>query len=54
MGGNGGVVEVDETFIGHKQGVVQKRGPHHKIAIMGLIDRNTGQARTSGYRQAER
>jgi len=47
MGGAGGVVEVDETYYGNKSGArTNKRGPHHKIAVMGLIDRTTGKART--------
>jgi transposase-like protein len=47
MGGAGGVVEVDETFYGQKKGVRVGRGGHgHKIAIMGLIDRTSGRART--------
>lgn len=47
MGGGGAVVEADETFYGHKAGErTNRRGPHHKIAVLGLIDRATGKART--------
>ena len=31
FGGNGGVVEVDETFIGHLKGAEKKRAFHHKM-----------------------
>ena len=31
FGGNGGVVEVDETFIGQLKGVEKKRAFHHKM-----------------------
>ena len=47
MGGAGATVEVDETFYGNKSGPrTNKAGPHHKIAVLGLIDRNSGKART--------
>jgi transposase-like protein len=47
MGGFGDIVEVDETFIGNKKGPrTNKAGPHHKIAVLGLIDRASGKART--------
>ena len=47
MGGAGDIVEVDETFIGNKKGPrTNKGGPHHKIAVLGLIDRASGKART--------
>lgn len=47
MGGDGGVVEVDETFIGQdpdrprKQG---ERGFHHKMKVLSLVERATGRA----------
>lgn len=44
MGGDGGMVEVDETYWGnvgkHKQGA---RGGDHKMKIVSLVDRTTGQ-----------
>jgi hypothetical protein len=39
MGGPGGIVEVDETFIGRKEGVEKARGRGHKNAVMPLIER---------------
>ncbi|HUF86272.1 MAG TPA: IS1595 family transposase [Thermohalobaculum sp.] len=50
MGGSGGIVEIDETFIGtdpkwtryHKG----KRGPQQKMKVLALVDRSTGKART--------
>ncbi len=46
FGGNGGVVEVDETFIGKKKGAVKRRAFHHKIKVLALVDRDSGKART--------
>lgn len=46
MGGNGGVVEVDETFIGKKKGAVKRRAFHHKMKVLALVDRDSGKART--------
>jgi transposase-like protein len=46
FGGNGGVVEVDETFIGNIKGAPKKRGFHHKMKVLALVDRETGTART--------
>ena len=46
FGGNGGVVEVDETFIGHLKGVPKRRAFHHKMKVLALLDRDSGQART--------
>ena len=39
MGGEGKVVEADETFIGNKKGTVAKRGSGHKHAVMALVER---------------
>jgi transposase-like protein len=45
FGDDGGDVEVDETYIGHKPGSeVKQGGSSHKHAIMTLIDRDTGRA----------
>ena len=51
MGGNGGTVEVDETFIGHDKtkkprGQKKGRGYAHKHKVLSLVDRATGQARS--------
>ena len=52
MGGNGGVVEADETFIGkdpkfmryHPKG--KKIGLRQKMKVLALVDRETGQVRS--------
>jgi transposase-like protein len=46
MGGAGGTVEADETFIGRKDGSVKRRGHGHKNAVLSLVDRNSGQVRS--------
>lgn len=49
MGNDGGRVEVDETYIGRKTGVVKHPkavGPHHKLRVVALVDRNSGEARS--------
>jgi len=46
MGGSGGVVEADETFIGRKEGSFKRRGHGHKNAVLSLVDRNSGQVRS--------
>jgi len=51
FGANGGVVEVDETFIGHDKNIKPKgqkrgRGYHHKNKVLSLVDRDSGQARS--------
>jgi transposase-like protein len=51
FGSGGGIVEADETFIGHdktkkpprSKGI---RGTAHKHAVLALVDRNTGRSRT--------
>ncbi len=45
FGQGGGAVEVDETFIGRKQGKPVKGAYHHKMAVLGLVDRATGRSR---------
>src|SRR5215213_8917233 len=45
-GGVNGVVEADETFIGREPGVPKKRGYHHKMKVLALVDRETGKARS--------
>jgi transposase-like protein len=51
FGADGGIVEVDETFIGHDKSIKPKgekrgRGYHHKNKVLSLVDRNSGQARS--------
>jgi transposase-like protein len=46
FGSGGGVVEVDETFIGRIKGAPKKRAFHHKMKVLALVDRDTGKART--------
>ena len=46
FGEGGGIVEVDETSIGRIKGAPKKRAFHHKMKVLALIDRNTGQAHT--------
>ncbi|GGL60752.1 DDE transposase [Wenxinia marina] len=49
MGGNGGTVEVDETFIGKEPGVTKSktaRGGAHKMKVLTLIDRQTKRAKS--------
>ena len=49
MGGDGGAVEVDETFIGKEPGYSKKknaRSYHHKMKVLSLVDRTTGEVRS--------
>lgn len=47
FGSGGGTVEVDETFIGRLPGVPKaKKGFHHKMKVLALVDRDTGRCRT--------
>jgi transposase-like protein len=49
MGGSGGRVEVDETFIGYNPRVKKtkgKGGSAHKLRVVALIDRDSGKARS--------
>jgi transposase-like protein len=39
MGGAGKIVEVDETFIGRKEGVEKRRGGAHKNIVLSLVER---------------
>lgn len=57
FGGNGGPVEVDETYFGKKEGVVKARkarGFGHKHRIVSLIDRETGAARSIHSEQLQK
>lgn len=46
MGSGGGAVEVDETFIGRKRDMPKRGAHHHKMKVMALVDRNTGEVRS--------
>lgn len=47
FGNGGGVVEVDETFIGTKKKKAKgARGYAHKNAVLSLVDRTTGRAKS--------
>lgn len=47
FGGGGGMVEVDETYIGREPGEpVAKAGGNHKMKVLSLVDRSSGQARS--------
>ena len=47
FGSDGGIVEVDETYIGKTDNARQARGGvAHKMKVLSLIDRNTGRARS--------
>ena len=39
MGGVGDMVELDETFIGRKEGSMKRRGHGHKNAVLSLVER---------------
>ena len=45
FGQGGGAVEVDETYIGRKAGKPIQGAYHHKMAVLGLVDRNSGKCR---------
>lgn len=45
FGAGGGVVEIDETFIGREPGMVKKAAYHHKMKMLTLVDRATGRAK---------
>jgi transposase-like protein len=45
MGGEGEIVEADETFIGRKQGIPKHQGYAHKNAVLTLVERG-GSARS--------
>ncbi len=51
FGSGGGIVEIDETFIGHDktikpEGEKKGRGYAHKHKVLSLIDRDTGKQRS--------
>jgi len=45
FGQDGGAVEVDETYIGRKKGKPIRGAYHHKMAVLGLVDRDSGRCR---------
>jgi transposase-like protein len=45
FGQGGGAVEVDETYIGKKKGMPVRGAYHHKFAVLGLVDRDSGKCR---------
>ena len=54
FGADGGVVEVDETYIGRDKTIKplhekRGRGFHHKNKILALVDRTSGQARAASW-----
>ena len=53
MGGAGGVVEIDETYIGRKDGFEVKRGSGHKNAVLTLVERD-GKARSFHVEKASK
>lgn len=51
FGSDGGIVEVDETFIGldpdyPRPEEASRKGVHHKMKVVSLVERNTGRARS--------
>lgn len=44
MGGPGGIVEVDETFIGHDKSKPRRSGYAHKFKVLSLVDRQRRRA----------
>lgn len=47
FGSDGGMVEVDETYIGRREGIEKPRaGQHHKMKVLSLVERSTGQSRS--------
>jgi transposase-like protein len=53
MGGAGGVVEIDETYIGRKDGFEVKRGSGHKNSVLTLVERS-GKARSFHVEKASK
>ena len=46
FGSGGGIVEMDETFIGREPGMPVKPAYHHKMKVVSLVDRTTKQAKS--------
>jgi len=49
MGGEGVIVEIDETFIGQKADMPKRRGYAHKHAVMTLIERRPEGGRSRSF-----
>jgi len=49
MGGEGMIVEIDETFIGKKEGEEVRRGYRHKHAVLSLVERGPKGARVRSF-----
>ena len=45
LGGEGGIIEIDETFTGRREGVEVRRGYAHKNVVLSLVERG-GSARS--------
>jgi len=45
FGTGGGAVEVDETYIGFKKGRALQKGTGHKMAVLALVDRDSGKSK---------
>ena len=45
MGGEGAIIEADETYIGRKEGFPKRRGAGHKHVVLSLVERG-GSARS--------
>lgn len=45
FGAEGGAVEVDETYLGFKKGRTMQKGTGHKMAVLALVDRDSGKSR---------
>jgi transposase-like protein len=52
MGGEGGIVEIDETFYGKKADVPVRGGYRHKHAVMSLVERRPEGARVRSFHVA--
>lgn len=46
FGSDGGMVEVDETYIGAEPGEPVTKGGNHKMKVLSLVDRSTGRAKS--------
>jgi transposase-like protein len=46
FGSGGGIVEVDETYIGNLKGAEKRQAFHHKMKVLSLVDRQSGAARS--------
>jgi transposase-like protein len=46
FGGNGGIVEADETFLWNDPDIPKRRGYNHKNKVLSLVDRSSGTSRS--------